>query len=55
MIEATRVGGALALVGVAAYVAGVAVPYPGRAFSLPAVMIGLTVLFVARSERGVEA
>jgi len=35
--------------GVAAYVAGVAVPYPGRALSLTAVMVGVTLLAVGRS------
>jgi hypothetical protein len=35
--------------GVVAYLAGLAVPYPGRAFSLTAVMLGVTLLAVGRS------
>ncbi|MDS0282906.1 hypothetical protein [Haloarcula onubensis] len=35
--------------GVVAYLAGIAVAYPGRAFSVTAVMVGLTLLAVGRS------
>jgi len=35
-------GLALTLGGVAGYLAGVATPYPGRAFSVTAVMVGVT-------------
>lgn len=37
----------LLVAGVAGYVAGVVADYPGRAFSVTAVMIGLTLLAVA--------
>lgn len=40
------VGAALTGLGVAGYVAGVWVAYPGRAFSLTAVMLGLVLLGV---------
>jgi hypothetical protein len=48
MHPAAIAGAVLTLVGVAGYVAGVAVPYPGRAFSITAVMVGLTVLSIGR-------
>ncbi|MFC6975941.1 hypothetical protein ACFQL1_16585 [Halomicroarcula sp. GCM10025709] len=48
MHPAAIAGAILTLVGVAGYVVGVAVPYPGRAFSLTAVMVGLSVLSVGR-------
>jgi len=35
--------------GVAGYIVGVAVPYPGRAFSVTALMLGVTLLAVGRS------
>jgi len=43
-------GLALAAGGVVAYLVGVAAPYPGRAFSLTAVMTGVTMLAVGRSD-----
>mgnify|MGYP006993520040 CR=1 FL=1 len=43
-------GGALvALAGAAGYAAGVVRPYPGRAFSLTAVMLGITLLAMGRT------
>jgi hypothetical protein len=36
------VGACLAVVGTAGYVVGTAVAYPGRAFSLTALMVGIT-------------
>ena len=36
--------------GVAAYVAGMALAYPGRSFSVTAVMVGVTLLAVGRSD-----
>jgi hypothetical protein len=39
-------GGALTVGGIAGYLLGVAAPYPGRSFSLTAVMIGVTVLAI---------
>jgi len=45
------VGAALTVVGVAAYVVGVARPFPGRSFSVAAVMIGVSLLAVSGRER----
>jgi hypothetical protein len=42
-------GIALSILGVAGYAAGVAIPYPGRAFSVTAVMVGLTLVAIGRS------
>lgn len=47
-------GGGLALVGLVGYVVGIVTPYPGRAFSLSAVMVGVTLLVVARGLSGGE-
>lgn len=41
-------GGALVLAGLAGYLAGLTVDYPGRAFSLTALMVGSTVFLVGR-------
>ncbi|WP_226023389.1 hypothetical protein [Halomicrobium salinisoli] len=43
-------GVALALAGLGGYVAGVHVSYPGRAFSLTALMAGVTLALVGRGE-----
>ncbi|WP_168192951.1 hypothetical protein [Halostella pelagica] len=43
------VGTALTVGGVVGYVAGIATQYPGRAFSVAAVMVGLTLLVVGRA------
>lgn len=48
-------GIALSLVGLAAYAAGVWTPYPGRAFSVTAVMVGLTLVATGRSGDPEEA
>ena len=40
----------LSVAGVAGYLVGVAAPFPGRAFSLTAVMVGVTLLAVGRSD-----
>ncbi|MFB6069185.1 MAG: hypothetical protein ABEJ90_04580 [Halobacterium sp.] len=46
-MDRTRTAGvALTAVGVAGYVAGVATPYPGRAFSVTAVVVGVTLASV---------
>lgn len=42
-------GAALTAVGVVGYVAGVLVPYPGRSFSVTAVMVGVTLLAIGRA------
>ncbi len=52
-MNALRAVGAVATVaGVAGYVAGVLVAYPGRAFSITAVVVGVTLLSVAAGENG---
>lgn len=38
------VGVVLAAIGLAGYAAGVAVAYPGRAFSLPVLMVGIALV-----------
>ena len=52
MNAATAAGLGLTALGLAGYVVGLSVPYPGRAFSLTALMVGLTVVAVARSDGG---
>lgn len=44
-------GGGVTALGVAGYVAGVAVEYPGRAFAVAAVMLGLTLVAVGGDRR----
>lgn len=46
MNAALAAGVALTLVGVAGYLAGLVAPYPGRAFSVTGVMVGITLLAV---------
>jgi len=41
-------GAVLALVGVAGYAAGILTAYPGRAFSVTAVMFGITLIAIRR-------
>lgn len=49
-MQGTRLfGGAVAVLGLAGYVAGVPVDYPSRAFSTTAVMLGITLVAVGRS------
>ena len=50
MNTVSGVGVALAVAGVVGYAAGVLAPYPGREFSLTALMVGVTVLAVGRSD-----
>lgn len=45
-------GVVLVVAGLAGYVVGIAVPYPGRGFSLTAVMAGLAVALVGRADPG---
>jgi hypothetical protein len=45
------VGLALTVLGLAGYVTGLAVQYPGRSFSVTAVMIGITLAAIARQSR----
>ena len=51
MNSAMAVGLALTLAGVVGYVVGLAAPYPGRAFSVTGVMVGVTLLAVG-ADRG---
>ncbi|WP_276272185.1 hypothetical protein [Haloarcula litorea] len=52
-MQSVSVGGALLTVGgVAGYVVGITAPYPGRAFSLTALMVGLTLVAVGRAGDG---
>lgn len=39
-------GAVLSAIGVVGYVAGIFVPYPGRALALTSVMVGITLLAV---------
>ncbi|WP_435178695.1 hypothetical protein [Halorussus sp. AFM4] len=41
-------GAALTVAGVVGYLVGVVEPYPGRAFSVTAVMVGVTLLAIGR-------
>jgi hypothetical protein len=52
MNTVSAAGLVVALAGIGGYLAGLAVPYPGRAFSLTALMTGATMLAVGRSEAG---
>lgn len=38
------------LLGVVGYLVGLTVPYPGRAFSVTGVMVGITLLAIGRSD-----
>jgi len=42
-------GVVLSVAGLAAYVAGVLAAYPGRSFSVTAVMLGLTLVAIGRA------
>jgi hypothetical protein len=43
------IGIALSVLGLLGYAAGVWTPYPGRAFSVTAVMVGLTLVAIGRA------
>lgn len=45
------VGAAALAAGVGGYAVGVVVPYPGRSFSLTALMVGLALVVVGRTHR----
>lgn len=47
----STLGAALSLAGLAGYVVGTVAAYPGRSFSVAAVMVGLTLALVGRGER----
>lgn len=42
-------GGGLLVAGLLGYAAGVYVPYPGRAFSLTAVMVGIVLVLIGET------
>jgi hypothetical protein len=49
-------GAVVTAAGVGGYLAGLVAPYPGRAFSVTALMVGVTLLAVGNAMRGgVEA
>lgn len=50
MNTVAAVGVTLTVAGVVGYVAGAVVAYPGREFSLTALMVGVTVIAVGRSD-----
>lgn len=52
MARGTALGAGLVVAGVVGYVAGVVVTYPGREFSLTALMVGVTLIAIQRG-RGV--
>jgi len=55
MDTAFAAGAALTALGLAGYVAGSVATYPGRAFSVTVVMVGVTLLAVGRSTGGAVA
>lgn len=55
MDTAFATGVALTGLGLAGYVAGTVGAYPGRSFSVTAVMVGVTLLAVGRSGEGEAA
>jgi len=55
MDTAFLAGVGLTGLGLAGYVAGTAGGYPGRAFSVTAVMVGVTLLAVGRAGEGAVA
>lgn len=48
MDRSTIAGIALILVGILGYIAGIFVVYPGRAFSITVLMIGIALVAIAR-------
>lgn len=42
-------GAALTALGLVGYLVGIASPYPGRAFAVTGVMVGVTLLAIGRS------
>jgi len=47
-------GAVLVALGVAGYAAGVVAPYPARAFSVTAVMLGITLIAIRRADAEVD-
>ncbi|UPV99875.1 hypothetical protein M0R88_15315 [Halorussus gelatinilyticus] len=54
MDTALAAGLALTLAGLVGYLVGIVAPYPGRAFSVTGVMIGITLLAIGRWSDGNE-
>lgn len=48
-------GTTLTVAGAAGYAAGIATPYPGRAFSVTAIMIGIALIAIGNARGGREA
>jgi len=46
MNTALALGSALTLAGLVGYLAGILAPYPGRAFSVTGVMVGITLVAI---------
>lgn len=44
------IGGALVVLGVVGYAMGVAAAYPGRAFSVTSIMVGITLVAVRAAD-----
>jgi hypothetical protein len=55
MNRATLIGGVLSLAGLVGYAVGVSVAYPGRAFSITALITGIALLTIFREPGGVES
>ena len=53
-MERRTVGSGLLVAGLLAYAVGVYVPYPGRAFSLTAVMVGIVLVALGGVPAGGE-
>lgn len=49
MNRTLALGVALTGAGVLGYVAGIVAPYPGRAFTVTAVMVGVTLMAIGRT------
>ncbi|MFB6131384.1 MAG: hypothetical protein ABEJ28_11255 [Salinigranum sp.] len=50
MHRVSLAGGVLTVVGLIGYLFGIATPYPGRAFSVAAIMVGLTLVAIGYSD-----
>ncbi|WP_115865547.1 hypothetical protein [Halorussus litoreus] len=55
MNTASVAGSAFTLAGIAGYAIGVVTPYPGRAFSVTALMIGVTLLAIGAGSDSSDA
>jgi hypothetical protein len=55
MVRGTLLGGGLFVAGLVGYVTGLYTEYPGRALSLTAIMVGITLVAIARRSTVTEA